>query len=162
MRDWQQHIPVFDWIAVVDGTGSREVVSRVREHLATCPGCRLFHGEMSAVHEALRAGGSALGHEVPDTEAALGEVLSALRKGHFHPRPTVDARLACVVDLITPLCGARGVTSTVAAARKRLRLGQRQILTEERWPEFLRHITATMASMCGDTAAELVWVAGME
>lgn len=164
MKEWQQHIPVPDWIAFLDGACPLNVRRRVAVHIIECPGCRLFHGEMQAVRDALRRQGAALAsrQDIAGTDAALSRVLLALRQGHPSARSTVDQRLASVVRVITPLLGAQGVTRMIAAARKSLNLHGRGAVSEERWPEFLRRIASVTALMSGDTAAELAWFAGME
>ncbi|MDZ4800172.1 MAG: hypothetical protein SGI92_18600 [Bryobacteraceae bacterium] len=165
MSNWLRHIGILEWIAIIDGAADEAVKSAVKDHLACCTECEEFLDEIKAVRSKLLD--SAFQVRVANTpgvehsQRALEMALTELRKEKPAPA-SVEDRLAAVMAVITPICGAGGASRVAASARRRIGGSLHKVVPAERWPEFLQYVSSTTALLCGDTAAQMVWVAGME
>ena len=142
------------WMAYVDQELASPDRARLEAHLKQCPDCRRMCGELLTGHRLFSESALRLEEDlrVADDEVDRVVALGMMRLGEA---PMSD-RIGLLHSALAPICGSAAAERSMRMAALDAANSSVHALTENHWPDFVSHLSANVALLCGCAAGSLI------
>jgi len=142
------------WMAYVDQELAQPDRARIEAHLKECPDCRRMCGELLTGHRLFSESALRLEEDLRVADEEVERVV-ALGMMRLNEAPLLN-RIDQLLSALAPICGSAAAERSMKMAALEAANSSVHGLTESHWPDFVSHLSANVALLCGCAAGSLI------